>query len=369
MKSITTPSAIMFSLILALAMVMSCDDNGSSSDMAYNPSSQYSAGYMDTFAFGSGVRVLFKLAYVPGGITYPTDLVDGDDDYDDGTATVDNAFWIAETEVTYKLWKKVHAWATSNGYTFANEGTRGGYEAGADEPSSDKHPVTTISWRDATIWCNALTECYNDHKGTGYTCVYYTDFSRTNPSRTVDDAGMSNTPGSPDRPYIKSDATGFRLPSRDEWELAARWRNRSANTVSGYSNPWFIKGDSASGAAFPHYNTTVPTGFSEGTTANDLVAVYYMYYSGTTCILTGVTGTAVVKSKQANSLGLYDMSGNVWEWCGDFYLISGGELCYHAKGGAWNDEVSLLQVGYFNGYSPNGESNNLGFRIARSEIE
>jgi formylglycine-generating enzyme required for sulfatase activity len=60
--------------------------------------------------------------------------------------------------------------------------------------------------------------------------------------------------------YAKPGATGFRLPSSNEWELAARWRGSDpTNTVSGYTNPYFTKGDSASGAT-ADYNDTAASG-------------------------------------------------------------------------------------------------------------
>lgn len=136
---------------------------------------------------------------------------------------------------------------------------------------------------------------------------------------------------------------------------------KSTNTVSGYSNPWFIKGDSANGAAFPHNNTTVPGCYSEGTTANDLVAIYYMYYSGT-WILTGVTGTAVVKTKQANSLGLYDMSGNVREWC-----FTGWELARERRGGSLIDYADKIQVGLHEAISPFTEFGDMCFIFAKTQ--
>ena len=68
-------------------------------------------------------------------------------------------------------------------------------------------------------------------------------------------------------PYIKAATTGntdmtnctakgFRLPGSMEWELAAMWRTDSTNTVSGYSNPWFTQGDSASGATADYTQAT-----------------------------------------------------------------------------------------------------------------
>ena len=60
---------------------------------------------------------------------------------------------LGKTEVTYKLWKEVHGWAIGNGYTFANAGQKG-----SDGTGSEDEPVTTISWRDCIVWCNAYTQ-------------------------------------------------------------------------------------------------------------------------------------------------------------------------------------------------------------------
>ncbi len=76
-------------------------------------------------------------------------------------------FKLAGYEVTYDLWYKVHNWALSNGYTFANPGTEGNDGTVGTVPTTAKYePVTTINWRDAIVWCNAYSEM------SGYTPVY-----------------------------------------------------------------------------------------------------------------------------------------------------------------------------------------------------
>ena len=92
---------------------------------------------------------------------------------------------------------------------------------------SKYHPVTNISWRDAIIWCNALTEWYNARTGSNLVCVYYTDEAFSKPIRAVDSADdypSIVTPGTQDNPFVNPDADGFRLPSRDEWVLAALYQ-------------------------------------------------------------------------------------------------------------------------------------------------
>ncbi|RPJ03950.1 MAG: hypothetical protein EHM28_14310, partial [Spirochaetaceae bacterium] len=139
--------------------------------------------------------------------------------HDTSPQQVTVGFRLSETEITYTQWTAVKTWATGNGYVFSadNVGRRGAYNNGTIQEYAAGHdtdPATYLTWRDAVLWCNALTEYYNANNGSAsdLACVYYTDDAYTVPLRAVNNSTTVtwNVPGSQDAPYIKPDANGFR---------------------------------------------------------------------------------------------------------------------------------------------------------------
>lgn len=218
--------------------------------------------------------------------------------------TVVDTFYIGKYEVTWGLWQKVRDWALSNGYDLN----------GLGDGCADDHPVHTVSWYDVVKWCNAKSE------SEGLTPVY-----------TV--SGSTYKSGEPDHTTIDQNllANGYRLPLEAEWEFAAR----GGNQTNGYTY--------------------------SGSNDLDAVGWYWDNSSGAACNLWDGHGTWPVGQKAANELGLYDMSGNVWEWCFD------RDGSYrHFRGGGWLNFASYCSVSYRSSYFPDYRYADVGFRFARS---
>jgi len=159
-------------------------------------------GATTSYALPTGTIFNMKSATtdtMTSGIVFPVDngpIIAG---------TINTPFEIAETLTTYELWSAVYNWATCNGYTFANTGQNGSDQNGnaLNADVSIQYPVAMVNWRDAIVWCNALTEYYNSYCGTNPAlgCVYYTDANYTTPLRnSIMPANTitASTPGSPD---------------------------------------------------------------------------------------------------------------------------------------------------------------------------
>ena len=186
------------------------------------------------------------------------------------------------------------------------------------------------------VWCNALTEYYNATNGTSLACVY-----------TYNDAVVRDSTGETacDNVTAVSSAKGFRLPTSDEWELAARYQDGTNWTT----------GDHVSGDASGYcYNSGISS------TASTIFG-NYAWYSGNSS-----TSTQPVGQKTANALGLYDMSGNVWQWCFDWYPGYSGSSRV-IRGGSWFNGANYLQLGIVGSGDPRYAGSYIGLRPVRTQ--
>jgi formylglycine-generating enzyme required for sulfatase activity len=235
-----------------------------------------------------------------------------DPDFGEYSLAVEEPFHMDATEVTWGFWREVRDWAVTNGYEDLEE-------VGAGK--ADDHPVQSVNWFAAVKWCNARSEkeglvpCYN-----------------------VGGVVCRRSGGAPDCSFA---ASGYRLPTHTEWEYAAR-----GGLVS-KRYPW---GDTIAHGQANYYSHAGDT--------NDVSKTrgpHPAYGVG------AAPFTAPVASFAPNGFGLYDMAGNVWEWC---WAPKGASRTF--RGGSWDGDAGGVRCGYRSENSGNGEQSVYGgFRCVR----
>ena len=173
----------------------------------------------------------------------------------------------------------------------------------------DSYPVSEVNWYDAVKWSNARSQK-----------------EKRTPAYTVNGAVYKS--GEID-PEADVSANGYRLPSEAEWEFAARGGTKT-------------KGYTYSGS-----NDLSLVGWYDGNSGNSVKEV---------------------GKKQANELGIFDMSGNLYEWSGSWYPGHEGSSRV-IRGGGWYGSAKVCSVAVRYSYFPvNRDDYRLGFRVALSSV-
>ena len=279
-----------------------------------------------------------KTAVPPGFALIPTgefmmgDALDGGREAPQHKVNV-KGFYMQKTEVTKAQWDEVWRWAIRHGYTDLAKGNG----------KATDHPVYDITWYDVLKWCNAKSE------KEGLTPCYYIDsaqkevFRRS--ARYFDDE------------LVKWSANGYRLPTEAEWEKAAR------GGLIGKRFPW---GDTIS-----HLDANFDTRQGQELYQTGSIGPHPVYGKGKS------PWTSPVGSFAANGYGLFDMAGNVSEFCWDRYeaptaaSATKPQGTYHSsrvlRGGAWCTSARSCRTAYRSPFPPYITDFDIGFRPVRRQ--
>ena len=279
-----------------------------------------------------------NMALIPGGSFEMGNALSASNDGDTDELPVHTVsvreFYMDKYEVSKALWDEVASWAGTHGYDI-NTGSASG--------KATNHPVYNVTWHEAVKWSNArsqkegLTPCY-----------------------TLDGTVVMRT-GTSD-PECNFLANGYRLPTEAEWEKAAR------GGLRGKRFPW---GDTITHSEANYESSSYSYDVSPTSGYHPTYATGSFPYS------------SPVGSFPPNAYGLYDVAGNMDEWCWDSYSLTyyatspelnptgpalGGDKGRVRRGGSWTFSARYARAADRDVLNPGIDYDYLGFRCVRTSV-
>lgn len=245
-----------------------------------------------------------------------------------GSIMVENDFYISKYEITQSDFNTIM-----------------GFNPSSFKSDVENNPVEGVTWYDAVMYCNKLSE--KEEKTPYYTITDIT-YGGLGIFGNIIDSEIKNEKNITSATVIEASTgtalKGYRLPKGIEWEYAARGGASGKGYTYSGSN-WIKEVAWYEDNAYP---TNANNGASE------------LYIDG------NPRGTMPVGGKSPNELGIYDMSGNVCEWCQELYpRLNDSERVW--RGGSWIDSADECKVSY-NSFWPSSLGGFLlGFRVVRSK--
>jgi len=242
-----------------------------------------------------------------------------------------SSFYMDKYEVAKGKWDEVAKWAADNGYDIGPDSASG---------KADDHPVFMVTWYECVKWCNARSE------KEGLRPAYYTKPAKKIVYKTgeldIEDNCVDRN-------------NGYRLPTADEWEYAAR------GGESGKRFPW---GDTIS-HDYANYCAYTKPEYDESGGAR-----YHPKYA--TKGASPFTSPVGAFEKGKSKYGVYDMAGNLQEWCWSWHPKWPGSHRV-LRGSSWDFHTANCRVGFSLSYLPGSCYYSAGFRTclpgAKKEIE
>jgi len=241
----------------------------------------------------------------------------------------------------------------------------GSFDMGSDKGAADRKPAHVVTLKDFSMDAYEVTQ------------AQWEGIMGSNPSKDkCGECPVTNITWGDAQEFISklNAKTGhhYRLPTEAEWEFAARGGvkedlvRESRDIDRGGVNQFLIT----------HPNERVPDKDKTGKKySGKRLPQDVAWYEGNSKGRVHAIGR-----KKANELGLYDMSGNVEEWCSDFYNTSYGSAAavdnpqgpsggnsHVVRGGGWNSDASEIIVTRRAAYTPDTKAGTLGFRLAEDK--